>query len=692
MMIKEFKAKLQDRLYQECLEDYDSTLKYQKDPYLNWISNTEKGAKEAKKESYPAIAWVQMEKCDASFSLQKTEKEYVLFTSQRGKVAECAFDVTETWFKQHPETDILYFDEDIWMILQDEEKEALENETKHRISPWLKPVWSPDTLLSFQYFGNIFAIRRDAFLDCRWLGDEDYRKNIYDFLLQATQKAKTAEKIVHVEQILFHAYEKGKTREDIEDKVYHKSDLWGASKEYNAIKQKALQRMGIQAEFAEDADFPITYPVYQMKTCEKVSIIIPSKDNLDILKRCITSIFEKTAYPDFEIIVVDNGSSAQTRMSLESFRKKYDFTYIYQPMPFNFSQMCNLGVKKAVGTYILLLNDDMEIIEPMWLTKMAGQATLPHVGAVGAKLYYPDSRLIQHAGITNTYAGPGHKLKKHTDDTCCYYARNKCIYDMIGVTAACLLMRKDRFLELGGLYEGLPVAYNDVDLCFRIYEKGWHLVQRNDVCLYHHESLSRGDDMQDTKKLERLMAELDELYRRHPQLYRRDPFLGTLLNSGEDGIGCRWMEMYEFADENVASDVIKGKRLPNKNKMNRSLYFYVDDCRKEESGQNPEKPEAYYLLRGWVYVHDIDNAKYRFTLILENEAGETWEIPVERRYRKDVAAILPHETNIELAGFCCWLYEHTLPKGRYRLWIRAKDRCSRQKLYCDTQKELVVRE
>lgn len=690
-MLKEFKAKLQDKLYQECLEDYNNTLKYQKDPYLMWISNKEKGPKEAKKENYPSIAWIQMEKCDASFSLQEITNEYVLFTSKKGKIAENAFDVIEEYFTTHPEADILYPDEDIWMLLPQEE-EALEDESTHRVFPWLKPVWSPDTLLSFQYFGNIFAVRRSAFSDCKWLGNEDYRKNVYDFLLQATQKAKSKEKILHMEQILFHAFEKGNTKEEIEDRVYHKTDLWGASKDYDSIKQKALERQGIKASFVSDDLFPVSYPVYTMEKEEKVSIVIPSKDHLDILKRCLTSVFEKTAYSNFEVIVVDNGSSAQTRMSLESFRRTYEFTYLYQPMEFNFSRMCNLGVEKATGTYILLLNDDMEVIEPMWLTKLVGQATLPHVGAVGAKLYYPNSRIIQHAGIYNTCSGPGHKLKKHEDDKCYYYARNKCIYDMIGVTAACLLMRKDRYIELGGLYEGLQVAYNDVDLCFRIHEKGWYLVQRNDVCLYHHESLSRGDDMIDPKKLERLMTELDVLYKRHPKLYRYDPFLGTLMNSGEDSIHCRWMELYEFYDTNVASAVTRGKHLPDKEKMNRSLYFYVDDCQKEELGSTYEQATPYYLLRGWVYVHDIDNAKYRFTLILENEAGETWEIPVERRYRRDVAAILPHETNVELAGFCCWLYEHTLPKGTYRLWIRANDRCSRQKLYADTQKDLVVLE
>ena len=167
-----------------------------------------------------------------------------------------------------------------------------------------------------------------------------------------------------------------------------------------------------------------------------------------------------------------------------------------------------------------------------WLDRMVGQASLRHVGAVGAKLLYPNSTLIQHAGVTNTISGPGHKLKGLDDTQSYYYGRNKLVYDMIGVTAACLLIRTKVYRALGGLYEGLRVAYNDVDLCFRLCEKGLCNVQRNDVVLYHHESLSRGDDMQDEGKFKRLMEEKDVLYRRHPRLYAQDPYNGTIRNTG----------------------------------------------------------------------------------------------------------------------------------------------------------------
>lgn len=679
-MLKELKGKIQDKLYQNCLNDYQNALNEQKNPYYFWIQNMEDKNVEPKKEEYPEISWIQMEKCTKNFSLSQVQNEIVIFSSEKGRLAINAFDIIEDYFLTHPEADIVYADEDVMI-----------ESTGERLLPWLKPVWSPDTLFSFQYFGNIFAIRKSQFADIVWLKDEDYQKNIYDFLLKSTQRAATRQKIVHLEDILFHRLEEGNPVE-IENRIFHTSNLWGTGKEYQPIREAALARQNLRADFIYDDTFHFCYPVYEVNKQEKVSIIIPSKDNLEVLKQCLFSIYQNTVYANYEVIIVDNGSSAQTRMSLEGLKKTYPFIYIYQPMDFNFSKMCNLGVEQASGEYILLLNDDMEIIDGLWLSKMVGQASLPHVGAVGAKLYYPNTKLIQHAGVYNTCSGPGHKMGKMSDADCYYYARNHLIYDLIGVTAACLLMKKSRYQQIGGLYEGLQVAYNDVDLCFRIYNMGWYCVQRNDVVLYHHESLSRGDDMKDEKKFRRLMAELDVLYSRHTSLYRKDPFLGTLMNSGTNEIDCRWMESFEFTKNRKPSEVIKGKKLPDKDKMNQSIYFSIDDCQKEEKDAVYTKLPPYYLLKGWMYIHNIDNARYEYTLILEDEKEDTWEIPVEKKHRKDVAAILPNETNIELAGFCCWFEEKILPKGKYRLWIKASDRCSRQRLYVDTDHFLQIKE
>ncbi len=288
--------------------------------------------------------------------------------------------------------------------------------------------------------------------------------------------------------------------------------------------------------------------------------------------------------------------------------------------------------------------------------------------------------------VTNTISGPGHKLKLLDDKLSYYYGRNRFVYDMIGVTAACLLMRKDCFLAVGGLFEGLAVAYNDVDLCFRLHDKGLYNVQRNDVVLYHHESLSRGDDLKDEKKLKRLTEEKDILYQRHPSLFRQDPFNGTLLNSGEPEYHCRWLEGYERPDAFILGHVpVEGKKLPEQTKMNQAIKIVVEEC-----GLENHVKKAYYLIKGWAYVPGVDNARYQFKILFVNSAGNVWELPLQKRYRKDVAAILPDETNVELTGFCCWIFEGTLPPDRYDLWMTAKDGCSRQKLYRRMEKKLAI--
>jgi GT2 family glycosyltransferase len=570
-----------------------------------------------------------------------------------------------------------YFDknEDINIIYGDEDVIA----GGLRCFPWTKPIWSPDTLMSFLYFGNVFAIRRDAYKNISWLGSNDYRKNIYDFVLKATDNVK---EVGLIKKMLFHFKSEEEDRTLAEEKLMHKTDYIGAGSYYDDIRQAAFARRGIKAHMVVDEDINISYPIYETVNEPLVSIIIPSKDNPEVLKQCITSIYNNTSYSNYEIIVVDNGSTENVRIEIDKFRKERGFTYLYIPMDFNFSKMCNIGASDAKGEYILLLNDDMEAIESSWLTRMVGQALLPHVGAVGAKLLYPNSTKIQHVGITNTIWGPGHKLKQLDDDISYYYGRNRFIYDMIGVTAACLLIRKKLYDDLDGMYEGLAVAYNDVDLCFRIYEKGLYNVQRNDVILYHHESLSRGDDMQDENKLNRLKNEQKQLYRRHESLYKKDPFIGTLLNDGEPQYSCRWLEGYEIVNTFDSIGLKEGRKLPPTDKMNQAIMIVVEDCGREKD---------YYLIKGWAYVPGVDNARYTFKLLFINRDGKVWELPLQKRYRKDVAKILPDEKNVELTGFCNWLFDGALPPDTYEIWMTAKDGCSRQKLYRNTGKTLDIK-
>lgn len=694
-MLGKIKDAIQGRLYKKCIEEYERELRFQTDPYLLWIrENEQTGGMEQKEEQKPRFDIVYMEECGRDFSLSGFDKEYVLFVSENGRIAADVYHEIPQYFEMHKDVNVVYADEDTWMLEaeKDRDRDLVNDESAHRIFPWTKPMWSPDTLISFLYFGNIFAVRREACLGLEWLGDDDYRKNIYDFVLKATEHGKRPG---HIEKILFHAYEKGSSREAIENRLMHRTDFIGVGQEYDAIRERAFVRRGQNGRMVVDAQTGISYPVYELPDKPLVSIIIPSKDNPDVLKQCIRSVYAHTDYPNFEIVVVDNGSTARVRVGLENFRQECPFTYLYLPMDFNFSHMCNAGVRESKGAYILLLNDDMEAVEDSWLTRMVGQASLGHVGSVGAKLLYPNSAKIQHAGISNTISGPGHKLKQFDDSVSYYYGRNRFVYDMIGVTAACLMMRRDYFLALGGLYEGLAVAYNDVDLCFRLCSKGLYNVQRNDVVLYHHESLSRGDDLQDETKLKRLLAEKMVLYKRHPKFYRQDPFIGTLLNSGEPEYSCRWLEGYELFNIFDSDHIIaESKKLPALENMNQAIMISVEDCGRENFAKavtkNGQKKKAYYLIKGWAYVPGADNARYQFKILLVNSSGKVWELPVQKRYRKDVAAILPDETNVEMTGFCNWIFEGTLPPDTYELWMTAKDGCSRQRLYRSMEKTLTI--
>lgn len=684
-MIGKIKSAIQDRLYLKCFDEYQRDLNSHKDPYLLWIKEKEiclPKNENMLNTSVNDVDIAYMEECDEGFSLSNFKNKYLIFTSDKGVLSENLMYEIKKYFDTNTDKNIVYADEDVML------KGGM------RCFPWTKPVWSYDTLLSFLYFGNIFAVRRECFKDIEWLKSEDYRKNIYDFVLKAVEKCKGNSCPGHLDKVLFHLTVEESDRVAVEEKFMHREDFIGVGAEFDEIKEKAFLRCGIKARMVLDEKTNISYPIIECENNPLVSIVIPSKDNPEVLRQCIKSIYKNTDYENYEIIVVDNGSLDENRKEIEGFREEYGFTYLYVSMDFNFSKMCNIGVSATKGEYILLLNDDMEVIEPTWMRRMVGQASLSHVGAVGAKLLYPDSEKIQHVGITNTIWGPGHKLKQLDDSVSYYYGRNRFIYDLIGVTAACLMIRKELYNEIGGMYEGLAVAYNDVDLCFRLYEMGLNNVQRNDVVLYHHESLSRGDDMQDEKKLSRLKNEQDELYQRHRELYKTDPYIGTLLNSGEPEYFCRWLEGYELINIFDSYELKEGKKLPPVGKMNQAIMIVVEDCGKEKFAQavtrNGKEKKEYYLIKGWAYIPGMDNARYTFKLLFVNPQGRVWELPLQKRMRKDVAKILPHEKNVELTGFCNWIFDGSLAPDTYEIWMTAKDGCSRQRLYRNTEKTLVI--
>lgn len=603
-------------------------------------------------------------------------------------------------FEESSDTGLIYADED----LRDET-------TGQRYGAWFKPDYSPDTLLSFFYFGSLLFLKgnlvREALEKFELSLEKDSctdRQCLYDFILFFTEYLEKKKlKVEHIPRVLFHG--KGEHYEPEDPKkpeVVNEDAYWGYEPEYDVCKLAAIGRRGYAAHMREVEHAGRIYhiPVFEVHTSEGkiadqaadnvplVSVIIPSKDNAEVLTTCIQSIYEKTTYTAFEIILVDNGSDSENRGNIQKLQEKYSFTYLYEPMPFNFSKMCNIGVSHAKGEYILLLNDDMEILQPDWLDVLVGQAGVEGVGAVGAKLLYPDSDVIQHAGITNLWVGPAHKLLKEHDSVWdYYYGRNVLPYDMIGVTAACLLVSRAKYLEAGSFCEDIAVSYNDVDFCFSLYDLGYRNVIRNDVVLYHHESLSRGDDAMSETKWNRLLHEKDFVYGRHPALKGKDPYYNPNLAGFKHKYFCSYL--YPYEQRNCYNQVKEFKgNIPAK-WHNDCLTITLEHARLERKLDLDEEKDIYWL-EGWAYVLNMDNSRYKRALLLIDERGQMYEVSLHDRYRQDVVDILPKQTNVGLSGFSCRIKREDLKPGKYKAALLYKDCCSRQRLYKECDKKLIV--
>ena len=465
---------------------------------------------------------------------EKHEKVKVVYRTENGHISRCtnsALDMATGEFvafldcddllrpnalyevvkllNENPELDFIYSDED-----------KVDDDGKNRHMPHFKPDWSPDTLMSHMYTCH-FSVYRKSIVDeigglrAGYEGAQDY-----DFALRYTEKT---DKIAHISKILYHWRERVEsTAVTPEAKPY----ILDAARK---SKEDALQRRGLKADL-ELVDIMYQWRVnYLSQDNPLISIIIPSKDNYEVLQNCFDSLHEITRYQNYEIILVDNGSNDNNKEKYQQLANKYNVKYIYQKMEFNFSKMCNIGAQNSNGEYLLFLNDDIEIIQEDWLDRMIGHAELSHIGAVGARLLYPDRKTIQHLGVINIQNGPIHPFAGYDDEPIYYFGRNRIDYNYLAVTAACLLINKRKFDIIGGFDENLKVAYNDVDLCFSLVEAGYYNVVRNDVVLIHHESVSRGDDRKVQEKFERLMDEQSRLYEKHPRFNKVDPFYNVNL-------------------------------------------------------------------------------------------------------------------------------------------------------------------
>jgi GT2 family glycosyltransferase len=439
-----------------------------------------------------------------NFALALAKGEFVVLLDHDDELTEdCLFELAMRIGQENP--DYIYSDED--KIAED----------GRFVEPHFKPDWSPDTMMSTMYVCHVSCIRRSLLEKLGGLRSDYDGCQDWDLILRLAEKTN---RISHIPKVLYHwRIIPASTAADIGAKPY----VIDASKR---VREDALKRRGLSGSVEPVEQVKGYFRVnYGLVGTPLISIIIPSRDNSEVLRRCLDSIEKKSSYRHYEIIILDNGSvETHTKAYLDNMGSQENITVIRHDAPFNFSELNNIGVNRAAGEILLFLNDDTEVISSDWLERMAGYATLSHIGAVGAKLVYPGGHETQHAGVVNFCDGPNHAFLHQNVDAPCYYMRNLLEYNWIAVTGACLMLERKKFLSVAGFDKTFPIAYNDIDLCFRLHDAGLYNIVCQAVRLVHHESVSRGLDHLSTEKLERLEKEKRRLYDKHPRYFQNDPF------------------------------------------------------------------------------------------------------------------------------------------------------------------------
>ena len=399
-------------------------------------------------------------------------------------------------------------------IYSDEDKLDMKG---RRCEPHFKPDYSPDSILGGNYFCHFEIIRANILRKIGGFRHEYVGAQDFDLFLRIIDET-TPDKIKHIPKILYHWRKvPGSTADTIESKEY--AILAGKK-----AVEETMKRRKLDAEVIVPIESTHYIVEYKYKKEPKVSIIIPTKDLASMLDRCLESIYKKTKYKNYEVIVVDNGSvEEKTKKLFEKYSKKDNFKVIEYNKEFNFAAINNYAVKESTGEYILFLNNDTEVITDGWIQKMVGYAMQNHVACVGAKLLYPNDD-IQHGGVILGVGGIArHAFLNYEGDTYGFYGRMIVPYDYSAVTAACLMVSKKKFNEVNGFTEELKVAYNDIDLNLKLRQKGYYNVLLPQIELYHYESKSRGLDTT-TEKYKQFLKEKEYMENHWKNELENDPF------------------------------------------------------------------------------------------------------------------------------------------------------------------------
>lgn len=413
--------------------------------------------------------------------------------------------------------------------------EALfDTDYKNPIVGHFKPDYSYYYLTNVNYICHLVCMKKSIFTELGGLKKEYDGAQDHDLFLKVSEIPNV--KILHIPKVLYYwRVHSGSTSGGVGAKPY-------VTQNAIAALDAHLERTGVKGK-AREGMFPSTYKIdYEIENPPLVSIIIPNKDQIKVLKQCIDSIYEKTLYKNFEILVVENNSTEnETFEYYNEIESTHDnLRVLYYKGGFNFSKINNFAVSQAKGDMYLMLNNDIEIITPEWLGEMVSLAIQKNVGIVGAMLYYPDNR-VQHAGVITGLGGyAGHSHKYHQRGKSGYMFRLSCVQNLSCVTAACLLVTKQAFEAVGGMDEEFAVAFNDVDFCLRVRNYGYQILFTPYAQCYHHESVSRGADTSGEKK-ERFERERQRLKNRFGDSLLHDPFYNPNLT----------LDMEDFSESKV---------------------------------------------------------------------------------------------------------------------------------------------
>lgn len=512
-------------------------------------------------------------------------------------------------------------------IYSDEDKLSADGTRRH--SPFFKPDWSPDSFMSLMYTCHFAMYRSLIVNEIKGLRVGFEGAQDYDFTLRFVEKARN---IGHISKILYHWREREESlASNPESKPYALSAV-------KRCKEEALTRRGLNGEVAYVPDMYQYRVNYISKEPPKVSVIIISFGDIDNLTQCINSIIEETTYKNYEIIVVYNSVDKEEVKTLE-LCKKNGCKYVKAQESFEISALYNEGKKYATGSFLLFLMEHIVVGSPEWLDILVGQCELGHIGAVGTKIIYNNTDKIKHCGIVNLESSSSFSFHGFNDQYCYYYGRNRMDYNCFAVSGGCLMVRKDKFENIGGFSkEYNNVILCDIDLCKRLLEKGYYNVVKNNIVLYTNERYEASKRVLETS------------------FNIQDPFYNPNLTAkGNFDIRI-----------NVDNQV---------NRMNKISRQNIEKLKKHNVVGVVDSIRFGNIIKieGWAFLeHSICNNMNKIRVILIDEEGSGFTVDTNSVYRPDVTNAF-NNRNLNLTGFQCFIDKKQLSERQYKVGISVND-------------------